>query len=73
MALLGAVGIREILNIIIKQVLTNYLLKSVMQALVKIDPKLAMIAAAAYVYYSGDFDELDLTTFKDLSDFGRHY
>ena len=69
MALLGAVGIREILNIIIKQVLTNYLLKSVMQALVKIDPKLAMIAAAAYVYYSGDFDELDLTTFKDLSDF----
>ena len=69
MALLGAVGIREILNIIIKQVLTNYLLKSVMQALVKIDPKLAMIAAAAYVYYSGGFDELDLTTFKDLSAF----
>jgi len=69
MALLGAAGIREILNIIIKQVLTNYLMKAVMQALVKLDPQIALIAAAAYVYVTGGFDELDLTTFKDLSTF----
>jgi hypothetical protein len=54
MALLGAVGIREIMTAIIKEVLKNYIMKQIMQALMKYDPKLALIVAVAYgVYQSG--------------------
>ena len=60
MALLGAVGIREIMTAIIKEVLKNYIMKQIMQALMKIDPKLALIVAAAYVYIDGGKSLIEL-------------
>lgn len=53
MALLGAVGIREVMTEIIKEVLKNYIMKQIMQALLKYNPKLALIVAVAYVYIAG--------------------
>ena len=60
MALLGAVGIRKIMTAIIKEVLKNYIMKQIMQALMKYDPKLALIVAVAYGVYQSGGSLLDL-------------
>ena len=41
------------LAFVIEQVLIHYLMTGIMQALIKIDPKLALIIAVAFIYISG--------------------
>lgn len=52
---MGLMGITPAtaLTLLIKQVLVHYLMTGIMQALIKIDPKLALIIAVAFIYISG--------------------
>ena len=70
MALLGAVGIKELLNVLIKEVLKDYIIKAAMQALIKLDPKLAIVAMAVMaVYGGGGIASLDFGKLIDIVKF----
>lgn len=52
---MGLMGITPAtaLTFLIEQVLVHYIMKGIMEALIKIDPKLALIIAVAFIYIGG--------------------
>jgi hypothetical protein len=65
-ALMTAPNIAKFIATIIKQVVTNLVIKKIVTELAKISPELAVLAVGAYMYYGGKLDDIDWTKFGDI-------